>query len=179
MCRDCVELGVEISYTGEEFEYPSSYPRDPAAQFADVKQFIRDSIYPHLGWMSSLKSLVLTKLGPFANTLRSHVQSFMLDDLLTWLFSEQTPPCTLRHLWIQDFCFQPRFQTVRVSAPSLKSYQIEEYDNETNGEAPAFAAFPRLEFVAKIEFSNQCLLLHLPNLKYAQGSCTDENEAVS
>ena len=62
MCRDCIDLSVEITYTGAYYEYPDYFPTDI---FDDAQQLCRREIYPRLSWMSSLKSLVLVKLGDF------------------------------------------------------------------------------------------------------------------
>ncbi len=169
MCRDCVDLSVEITYTGDDFKYPSTYPWvNPAIQFNDLSQFIRETIYPHLGWMKSLRSLVLIKLGPFVASIegRSYVDSFMLNHLLAWLFSEERAPRSLQHVWIQDFCFEPGYQTLQYCAPSLKTCQIGEC-----ADGKDFADFPNLEIIAQMQFSQECSLLHLPNLKYVYGLC--------
>jgi len=177
MCRDCVELSVEIIYSGADFQYPSSY-RDPVEQFNNLQQFIRESIYPHLDWMTSLTSLVLVKLGEFktSDEFSSEVRSLMLDDLFSWLFCDERAPSSLRHLWIQGFCFDPDSTTILASAPSLMSHQVEE-TGEIDKQEP-FHGFPKLEYIAKMEFSELCSLLHLPNLKYAHGDCCVEDELV-
>lgn len=177
MCRDCVELSVEIIYSGTEFEYPRGH-RNPVEQFKDLQQFIRESIYPHLNWMTSLTSLVLIKLGDFqtADEPFGFVRSFMLDDLCSWLFCVERAPSSLRHLWIQDFCFDLDRTTGSASAQSFISYQIG--DTSEMYEQEPFHGFPKLEYIAKMEFSEPCSLLHLPNLKYAHGSCYYESEPV-
>ena len=108
MCRDCVELSVEIIYSGRNFQYPGYY-QDSVSQFTTVKQFIRESIFPHLDWMTSLTSLVLVKLGEFHTSDESLgvVRSLMLDGLFSWLFCDERAPSSLRHFWIQEFCFDP------------------------------------------------------------------------
>lgn len=176
MCRDCVDLSVEITYTGADYEYPDYYPTDI---FDNAQQLCRREIYPRLSWMSSLKSLVLVKLGDFqtGNELIGLVRSLMLDNLLSWLFNEEPVPSSLQHLWIQDFCFKPEYQTIRASSPSLISYQIED-TGEIISENQPFSSFPNLEALAKIEFFENCSLHYLPNLKYAHGSCFYNNEEV-
>jgi len=183
MCRDCVELGVEITYSGLDFEYPTTIPWvNPADQFNDLRQFIRETIYPHLGWMTSLQSLVLTKLGDFLTTNGDFgtVRSFMLDDLLTWLFSEdvERAPGFLRHLWIQDFQFRPEHQSAHSSAQTLVSYQLRD-TFKVMMEPQPFSRFPKLEFVSQLQFCEDYSPLHLPtNVKYVQGECPADGENV-
>lgn len=168
MCRDCVDLSVEITYTGEPFDYSTSGPWvNPALQFTDLSQFIRETIYPHLGWMKNLNSLVLTKLGPFltASEDHSYVNSLMLNELLGWLFSGEEAPRSLQHLWIQNFCFRPT-GSLQFCASSLKTCQVGEAGLEFN-----YDGFPNLEILAAMNFSPESPLLHLPNLKYAYGLC--------
>lgn len=165
MCRDCVELSVEITYTGEEFGYPDTIPYvRPIDRFNDVRQFIRETIYPHLGWMKSLKSLVLIKLGSLHYSSGiGYVTSFMLDDLLVWLLSEERAPRSLQHLWIQGFDFRPEYESIYFCAPSLKSCGVEACQEDED-----FVPFPNLENIAQMRFTVGCPLLHLPNLKYAE-----------
>lgn len=163
-------MSVEITYTGSGFEYRRNFMDpwvDPAIQFTDVSQFIRETVYTHLGWMKSLRSLVITKLGPFVTTSgegRTHVESLMLNDLLAWLFSEERAPRSLQHLWIKDFCFANR--SLEFCAPSLKTCLVEYQWREEN-----YTGFPNLEVLATIDFKD-CPLLHLPNLKYVYGQCS-------
>jgi len=177
MCRDCVELNVEIIYSGADFQYPGSY-RHPVEEFKDLQQFIRESIYPHLDWMTSLTSLVLVKLGDFqtADESLGVVRSFMLDDLFSWLFCNERVPTSLRHLWVQGFYFEPESTAILASAPSLMSHQVDETFEMYKKEP--FNGFPKLEYIAKMDFFEQCSLLHLPNLKYAHGGGCFEEETV-
>jgi len=179
MCRDCVDLSVEITYTGEPFDYPTSASApwvNPALQFTDLSRFIQETIYPHLGWMKSLKSLVLTKLGPFHTASEEHgyVYSLMLNELLGWLFSEEEAPRSLQHLWIQHFCCRS-IRSLQFCAPSLKTCQVGDIGRQFN-----YDGFPNLEVLGEIDFSHEVPLLHLPNLKYAYGLCYfEEDESVS
>jgi len=168
MCRDCVDLSVEITYTGEPFDYPAATPWvHPLFKFTDLCRFIQETIYPHLGWMKSLKSLVLTKLGPFHTASEDHgyVYSLMLNELLGWLFSEEGAPLSLQHLWIQSFCCHS-IRSLEFCASSLKTCQVGEVGRKFN-----YNSFPNLEILAEIEFSHEFPLLPLPNLKYAYGIC--------
>lgn len=180
MCRDCVELGVEITYSGRDFKYPSTFPYvNPEDQFKDLRQFIRETFYPHLGWMTSLQSLVLTKLGDFLTSSGDFgtVESFMLDDLLTWLFSEddERVPGSLRHLWIQDFQFRLGYQSTDSSAQTLVSYQLRDSHEAMKGPEP-FSQFPKLEYASQLKFCEDYSPLHLPtNVKYVQGECCCPN----
>lgn len=185
MCRDCVELGVEITYAGVNFDYPTTYPYvNPEDQFTDVRQFIRETIYPNLGWMTSLKKLVLIKFGDFLTTGADFgsVESFMLSDLLTWLFSEddERSPGSLRHLWIQDFQLRPYlYQSIHLSAQLLVSYQLTDH-REFSMEPQPFSRFPKLEYVSQLKFCEDNLPLHLPtNVKYVQAElCCYNDEHV-
>ncbi len=152
----------------------------PGDRYDDIKQFIRETIYPHLDWMTSLKSLVLTKHGDSADDDESCVKSLMLNDLLMWLFSEdpERVPRSLQHLWIQDFYFKPKYQSIHQPAPSLKSFQILDRSGEIFSGQNSLSQFSNLEFVAKVNFSENCSLLHLPNLKYVDGSFYNANEPV-
>lgn len=171
-------MNVEITYSDVEVN-PTMARRKftPGDRYDDVKQFIRETIYPHLDWMTSLKSLVITQLGDLEDS-ENCVKSLMLDDLLMWLFSEdpERVPRSLQHLWIQDFDFQPEYLSTYLSAPSLKSFQIQDFEMFT--EPNPLSQFPQLEFVAKVDFSENCPLLHLPNLKYVDGSFYRANEPV-
>ena len=164
---------MEITYTGETIDvyYFSSTAAD---QFTDASQIMRELFYPRLGWMTSLKSLIVTKLGPcsldsdeFSSTL-GFFRSLMLEDLLSWLFSEERAPRSLQHLWIHLFSFG--YQAPKFCAPSLKSCQVEIYEEKDD-----FAGFPNLEVLAQIFFTEQFNMFHLPNLKYAHGWLINEN----
>ncbi len=157
-----MDLGVEITYTGESYIYPK------AARFTDVSQVIRELFYPRLGWMTSLKSLIVTKLGPCSFVPNNfspnwgYYRSLMLEDLLSWLFSEERAPRSLQLLWIHLFLFE--YPAPEFCAPSLKSCQVQ---IQEHGED--FAGFPNLEVLAQIYFWKEFNMLHLPNLKYAHG----------
>jgi len=170
---------VEITYSDLELDGTRARRKfHPGNRYDDIKQFIRETIYPHLDWMTSLKSLVLTKAGDLEDS--DIYDSLMLNDLLMWLFSEDPKrvPRSLQHLWIQDFYFQPDYESIHQTAPSLKSFQILDSADEIFSEPNPLSQFPKLEFVAKVNFSEGCSLLHLPNLKYVDGSFYNANEPV-
>ena len=181
MCRDCVDLSVEITYTGEPFDYRAAIPWvDPVLKFTDLCWFIQETIYPHLGWMKSLKSLVLTKLGPFLSAGETHgyVNSLMLNELLGWLFTEEEAPLSLQHLWIQHFCCG--YISFQFGAHSLKTCLVREVRERCNFEPCNGSS--NIEILAEMDFSTNSTnsLLHWPNLKYAYGLCFfEDDESVS
>ena len=78
-------------YTGVKFErHPYSkqrYKLNTAEEM--VLKMAETDFFPHLEWMSNLRSLSLVKLGEFSNT--SHewdrsVRSLLLEDLLEHIF---------------------------------------------------------------------------------------------
>jgi len=70
-CRDCKELTLEITYSGDTFnrnkeggaEY--SWQDVPLSSFEEeIKQRVEEDFFPHLDWMFSLKKLMFIKLTP-------------------------------------------------------------------------------------------------------------------
>lgn len=132
-CRDCVALTVKIIYNGK--------PDDifPHQLIAEIERYVDEEIIPHVGWMMSLESLVLIKLGSFEDQDDDEdqddeddendddiVSSFMLLKLFDWLIpdnDEQPHPNSLSHFWIQGFHYTTSANNDFLNTPSLKAYR--------------------------------------------------------
>ncbi len=195
---------MEITYTGksegyiyEDWDDFIAATNDPVEEFATFRTHARLNVYPLLDWMRSLTSLVLIKLGEYANDRHMNemywdndaVFSFMLDDLLDWLFSaaelgEDDFPRSLRHFWVQNFSLRGDHRPyIQNSATSLISLQSDRDRLVAFNGPQQLPEFQQLEHVAGIQidsmFGNHGLpLAQFPNLKYAHGRCPLRDEAV-
>jgi len=168
-CRQCTELKIEVSYIGEiptrVDKYDSDEDMHPMDQELDRQ--VRQLLIPKLGWMKSLQSFVLIKLGPFENYYYNTVRSRSLDILLNWMFSVGEPPQSLERLWIQDFYFCPGRDAIWPISHRLRAYRTD----PSRGKRSEYPEFHRdLEhFGGLVDFSDG-ELNYLPNLKSAYGS---------
>jgi len=98
-------LGVEIAYTGDKFTRPDSEQYKLNTAEDKVLKMVQTDLFPHLDWMTNLRSLALVKLGDFTTPLEEWelpVRSHLLEALLRHLFrSPERSPDLLQHLyWI-------------------------------------------------------------------------------
>ncbi len=169
-------MSIEVVYTGD-------YKTEKLPFYDVIRQYFCETVFPHLNWMSSLKSLVLIGSGaPFYIFRRFRNLSRMTYDLLIWLFfDDERAPRTLQHLWIEGFHFAPApFESIHCHPP-LTSHQISSSHviyQLPEDEILELSRFPKLEFIANTEFSEKYLLLHSPSLKYAHGELQTGDEQV-
>lgn len=109
MCRDCIELAIEITYTGWYWARRSR----ALLLLERVKEEVQQ-IFQLLSWMTNLTSLALIKLGDsrtdhytldFDENINDclAVHSRLLEDLLQHVFAEERRPKSLQRLWIHNF----------------------------------------------------------------------------
>jgi len=118
-----VELTIEITYMGD------NHTRENIILSPDeeeVQRMVKKDLFLRLNWTINLKKLVLIKYGILSNmtNTRFGVQSLLLDDLCSFIFTEAGPPSSLHCLWIQDFYlnFSSPFFSSLMETPQIKSY---------------------------------------------------------
>lgn len=131
----------------------------------EVERYVREDVLPHMGWMTSLKSLFLLKLGRFYNLEGIYVRSRLLDHLLQQMFSSGPLPISLVRLWVREFYFSPGLAPVLAIAPSLKAFC------EDPSRLSPLERFLDIEYLGCTEFSP---LAHLAHLKSADGDFSDD-----
>lgn len=91
----------------------------------EVQRMVKEDLFLHLNWTINLKKLVLIKYGMFSNMTnpRFGVQSLLLNDLCSFIFTEAGPPSSLHCLWIQDFHpnYTPFYSSL-METSQIKSY---------------------------------------------------------
>ncbi len=167
-CRDCVELTVEVTYAGDDFDREDgsgsfSFEVPLTSAQKKIKQKIND-LFPKLEWMSSLKKLELIKLGRFTTLPEFYfiVRSLLLEDLFDWFLVKERERSSLECLWIQDFLSPMLFKFHLLNDSALKSYYVksEEHDNPNK----AYSRFCNIEHLAGVDITHP--LAKLPNLKH-------------
>jgi len=107
---------VNIVYNGESDDDQNQYQHQ-----TEVERYVDEEIIPQVGWMMSLQSLVLIKLGSCEDSDLETVSSSMLQQLLHWMFSDQQPhPNALSHFWVHKFDYTP---PASESMQSLVAYR--------------------------------------------------------
>ena len=134
----------------------------------EVERYVREDVLPHMGWMASLKSLFLLKLGPFYNLEGIYVRSRLLDHLLEQMFSIGPLPTSLVRLWVREFYFSPGLAPVLAIAPSLKAFCE---DRSRLSPLELHERFLEIEHLGSTEFTP---LAHLAHLKSADGDFSDD-----
>lgn len=175
-CRDCKDLAIEVTYTGQR---KSHLDKDDEIQEIrdryEYKNRAKTDWFPHLGWMKSLKSLVLIKLGPYSTySSGTRVLSHLLASLLEHLFPcmGNPAPRPLQRVWIQDFVMFP-CSMVRFATPEcLRSYRSEDAGTKENYES--FVNIEHLAGKMGIDFSRP--MSKLSKLKFATGSSDNYEE---
>jgi len=172
-CKDCTELTVEITYTGEPCKLKAKSNFDVVEN--EIDRCAYEDLLPYTNWMKSLKSLSLIKLGFFDNyddpsyRVRS-LRCRLLDRLLHSMFSNGPSPESLERLWINGFYYS--LEPILPIAASLKAFHG---DADKLFDLDAYELFRDLEQFA--EFDCFLSLAHLPNLKTVYGYLGDDNEA--
>ena len=97
-----MELTIEITYMGDK------HPRENIVLNSDeeeVQRMVKEDLFLRLNWTTNLKKLVLIKYGMFSNMMTTYfgVQSLLLNDLFSFIFTEASPPLSLYCLWIHEF----------------------------------------------------------------------------
>lgn len=179
-CRDCKELTVEITYSGDTFnrnkeggtEY--SWQDVPLSSFEEeIKQRVEEDFFPHLDWMFSLKKLMFIKLGDI--NIYEDVQSLLLENLLNWLISKERPFDSLHHLWIQGFNSPHLYNSLLLpvdARAAIQSYYVkgEEWD-AFSGITPF--KFENIKYIGGVDVTNSRQVHNnLTKLKYVRGRPT-------
>lgn len=174
-CRDCIDLKLEIICGDiQSLKYQKSTVENRLLDKCS------EQYYPLLGWMSSLKSLIITRRGCYDNAKEQYDQK-----LLEWMFKR--PINYLERLWVDgkadDFEHNFEFYTLHRQhfdlIASVKSYCVDEFcDDFVKSEDVNNERYHQLEHLASFEFLR---LAQLPNLKYACGHCDDlpENNVIT
>lgn len=92
-CKICVDLHVEIDYSEEYFKYGPFGKNDYDEYFVN---HVRDEFFPHLGWMASLKKLVILKRGGVISYDDECVKG-----LVNWIFSQYNMN-SIERVWIKE-----------------------------------------------------------------------------
>lgn len=151
-CRDCTDLFIEVAYSEYSFYFGGDHSNEDS-----VIQLAHEELFPHLGWMTSLKSFIFIKRGkihPFRDRFVS--------ELTNWMFTQERATDSLQRLWIQEDSIEPY-----LSFPSITSLNLEHYRLHNLNQKK----YRNLQHVSGIYFSR---LANLPNLKYARGYCTNK-----
>ena len=160
-------MKLEISYGDVDAFFEFDQNMDPFAEMR-LYNFALEEQYPLLGWMSSLKSLVITRRGCHAIAKDGYVYQ-----LVKLLFDQ--PSNCLEHLWVDDnsdslseIGYRPKLSVVQP----LKSFCVGEGTclNPRSIEVND-PKFHHLRNLGGFGFER---LAQFPDLKYVRGSWYDQ-----
>ena len=135
---------------------------DSADHDDEVIREAHEELFPHLGWMTSLKSFAFIKRG--SHRLPHDV---FVSELINWIFTQEQTPDSLESLWIQEDSVSPVLSDGQLSSLSLKSL----YLGDTLRLSLSHERYRNLQHLGGMGFSR---LANHPDLKYARGYCIDE-----
>ena len=137
----------------------------------DASDHARDVQYPLLAWMSSLRSLIITRRRCHALAKDEYVR-----DLLVWMFKRPTD--SLERLWVDDNCdrfFEFNFGG-HLTASSVTSFCVGEDNTLVSSGDVNHQRYLHMENLGSFKFRR--LVKQLPNLKYARGRCIRPEDII-
>lgn len=150
-CRDCTDLHIEVLYT-HYFIMENVWL---SGHLDEVLRIAQEEYFPHLDWMTSIKSLVFIKRGYQLN-------DYIVKSLFhNWIFTRERALDSLQNFWIQENIM------ASLSSPSMTSLNME-YEDFRDQVDLNHERYKNLQHLGGIRFSR---LERLPNLKYARGYC--------
>jgi len=90
----------------------------------EVQNLVKKDLFPNLEWTVNLKKLVLIKYGAFSNMQNNsfETRSLLLNDLITFIFTEERAPCSLQCVWFELFALNAPPYLFWRNSPSKRSY---------------------------------------------------------
>lgn len=125
----------------------------------------RTELLPHLGWMKTLKSLVILRGNSFY-----YQEDFFIQEFLFWLKEVQGGSLiNLERFWIEEYYLIIQLEDDYMKGPLVKSFVLpEEAFWDGSPQVLDHERFKQLEHLANSIFFP---LEQLSNLKYIRGKC--------
>jgi len=143
---------------------PMSYDDMDEVVEIDAFDHARDVQYPLLDWMSSLRSLIVTRRSCHAFAKDEYVR-----ELLVWMF--KNPTDSLERLWVDDssdLFFEFNFGG-HLTASSVTSFCVGEWNKLVSSGNVNNQRYRHLENLGSFKFRR--LVQQLPKLKFVRGNC--------
>ena len=156
---------IEIAY---------AKPIDPIFGFIcyrdwEIAAQAEEELFPHLGWMRSLKSLVVHRRGSFFEP-NDRIVVALVDFVLRF-----PDPVSLERLWISEFNLKRNLSEKDMTGPIVKSLTTNTLEDDELDEL-VHDRFRHLEHYSGYKFRRY---EQLSNLKYFRGNCFSQQDVVN